>query len=212
MRPSNLTRARRSLMDTNTLANQSASRRTDSLEPDDASDAPLTNAYGTDTLVIMARDPTWAHAYWDISVARVNDAVATLGGGKAFLRLIGVPTGYLLAEHEVWAERGSYHVALPEADRSYAAELVIFHRYRKIVLARSNVIQAPPSMPRPGAGPAFVSRPEQRRALELGLTLEGRGGESSALLPLNIAIAPGTHGSEARLLRFGSERRLAGLG
>jgi hypothetical protein len=160
----------------------------------------------------MARDPTWAHAYWDISVARINDAVSSLGGGKAFLRLIGVPTGYLLAEHEVWAERGSYDVALPEADRSYAVELAIVHYGRRVVLARSNIIQAPPSMPRPADGSAFVSRPEQRRALELGLTLESSGGESSALLPMNIGRPSITQGSEARLLGFGSERRLAGLG
>src|ERR1039458_22012 len=143
-----LTGARRSRVDTETLANQSNGRRTDSFELDDASDAPLPNAYGTDTLVFMVGDPRWAHAYWDISVARINDAVASLGGGRAFLRLIGVPTGYLLAEHEVWAERGSYGVALPEADHSYAAELAIVHDYRRVVLARSNVVQAPPSMPR----------------------------------------------------------------
>ena len=199
-------------MGTITLANQSAGRRTDIVEPDDASDAPLPNAYGTDTLVLMVRDPTWAHAYWDIRVARINDAVGSLGGGKAFLRLIGVPTGYLLAEHEVWADKGSYDVPLPEADHSYAAELAIVHDYRKIVLARSNVVQAPPSTPRPAGGPAFVSRPEQRRALGLGLTLESRGGASSVLLPLNIGGASIAQGSEARLLGSGSERRLAGLG
>jgi hypothetical protein len=199
-------------MDTITLANQSAGRRTDIVEPDDASDAPLPNAYGTDTLVLMVRDPTWAHAYWDISVARIDDAVVSLGGGEAFLRLIGVPTGYLLAEHEVWAEHGSYDVPLPEADHSYAAELAILHDYRKVVLARSTVVQAPPSTSRPAAGPAFVSRPEQRRALGQGLTLESRSGESSVLLPLNIGGASIAQGSEARLSGSGSEPRLAGLG
>ena len=196
-------------MDTKTLANQSSCRRTDILEPDDANDAPLPNAYGTDTLVLMVRDPTWAHAYWDISVARINDAVGSLGGGNAFLRLIEVPTGYLLAEHKVRAEHGSFDVPLPEADHSYTAELAIRHDYRKVVLARSNVIQAPPNMPRPAAAPAFVSRAQQRHALELGLTLESRGGESSAPLPLNIGDATITQGSEARRSGPGSERRLS---
>jgi hypothetical protein len=195
-----------------TLANQSAGRRTDGFEPDDASDALLPNAYGTDTLVVMVRDPRLAHAYWDISAARINDALASLGGGRSFLRLIGLPTGYLLAEHEVCAARGSHDVALPEADHSYAAELAIVHHYRKVLLARSDVVQAPPSGPRPAAAPAFVSRPEQLRALELGLTLESRGGASSALLQRNLGGARIAQGSEARLLRLGSERRLAGLG
>src|SRR5208283_3508349 len=34
----------------------------------DASQLPL--SYGSDRLVLMARDPTWAHAYWDIRVPR----------------------------------------------------------------------------------------------------------------------------------------------
>jgi hypothetical protein len=211
-RPSNLDRGRRSQVNAETLANQPTGRRTDSFEPDDASGTPLPNAYGTDTFVFMVRDPTRAHAYWEICVARIKDAVASLGGGKAFLRLIGVPTGYLLAEEEVCAARGSHDVALPEADHSYAAELAIVHRYRKVLLARSDVVQAPPSMPRPAAVPAFASRGEQRRALQLGLTLEGRAGEPSALLQPSIGGASIAQGSEARLLRLGSERRLARLG
>ena len=209
-RPSNLDRGRRPQVNTETFANQPAGRRTDSFEPDDASGTPLPNACGNDTLVFMVRDPTWAHAYWEICVARINDALASLGGGKAFLRLIGVPTGYLFAEEEVSAARGSRDVALPEADQSYAAELAIVHRYRKVLLARSDVVQAPPSMPRPAAVPAFASRSEQRRALQLGLTLESRGGESAALPQLKIGGASIAQGSEARLLRLGSEPRLNG--
>ncbi|MGO9901326.1 MAG: DUF4912 domain-containing protein [Solirubrobacteraceae bacterium] len=201
------------------LANQSSGRRTDSSEPGDADDASLPVSYGTDTLVFMARDPTFAQAYWDIGDARIKDAVDSLGGGKAILRLIGLPIGQLLAEYEVCAKHGSYGVALPEADRSYAAELAIVRYYRKIVLARSKIVRTPPSRPRPAAAPVFVSREEQRRALELGLILERRGGESSALSAVSSCGLSATNtrgatitqlssvGSEARLLGVGSERR-----
>ncbi|MGO9788654.1 MAG: DUF4912 domain-containing protein [Solirubrobacteraceae bacterium] len=209
-------------MNTETLANQSTGRRADGFEPDDAQAQRLPVSYGTDTLVFMVRDPTSAQAYWDISSARIDDAVGSLGGGKAILRLVGVPTGHLLAEHEVCAKRGSYGVSLPDPDHAYAAELAIVRHYRKVVLARSNLIQAPPSMPRPAAGPVFVSRQEQRRALEQGLTLESRSGKSSALRTVTTGDATITQlspvGSEARLLAFGSERgvgserRLARLG
>lgn len=214
------------------LADQSSGRRTDSFEPDDEDDADerlpascgtderLPASYGTDTLVFMARDPTFAQAYWDISDARIKDAVDSLGGGKAILRVVGLPIGQLLAEYEVCARRGSYGVALPEADRSYAAELAIVRHYRKIVLARSKILQAPPNKPRPAVEPVFVSREEQRRALELGLTLERRGEESSAPSAMSKRLATITQlssvGSAARLLGvgsepgFGSERRLSG--
>jgi hypothetical protein len=157
----------------------------------------------------MVRDPTSAHAYWDISVARTERAFASLGGGKAILRLLAVPSGLLLAEQEVSAEHGSCTVALPEADRSYAAELVISHHYTKVLLARSNPIQAPPSSPRPDAAPAIVAREEQQRALELGLTLESRGAGTSTLPPLKTGGAPIAQGSEARLSASGSEEHLA---
>ncbi len=176
-------------MNSETLVNRSSDRGIKRSEPDAAGSARLPEAYGDDTLVLMVRDPKGAHAYWEMSVARVNEALASLGGGKAFLQLFGVPSGYLLAEQEVWAERGSYDVALPEADHSYVAELAILDHYRRVVLARSNVVDAPPNMPRRGAGPVFVSRPEQRRAFELGLTLDSRRGESSA--PLPVTSGPG---------------------
>jgi hypothetical protein len=214
-------------VDVETPANQAAPGKADCVEPDDASDAPLPLAYGSNRLVFIVRDPTWAQAYWDTGVARINDAVGSLGGGKAFLRLLGVPTGYLLAEDEVCAERGSHGVALPEADRSYAAELAIVHYGRSVVLARSTAVQAPRIMPRPAAGPAFVSRAQQRCALAHGLTLAsetddtpdgvptwtaGPSGGTRTTPPPILVVSPDSMGSEARLLRAGTELRLPVIG
>jgi len=180
--------------------------------PGEVSDDPLPSAYGTDWLVLMARDPTWAYAYWDISVARVNSAVGSLGGGKAFLRLIGLPDGLLLAEYEVSAQRGRYDFALPHSDRSYVAELALLHFGRKVILARSEVIYAPASAPAPGSPPTFVSRAQQRRALATRAGLD----ELPVLSPsewtarLDVArslfspVTPLSIGSEARLSPFGS--------
>jgi len=125
-----------------------------------ADDAALPLAYGSDTLELMVRDPTWAHAYWDISVERITAAVGPFGTEEAFLRLIGVPTGHLVAEHAVWAQRGSLGLALPQPDSSYMVELSIMREYRWVTLARSGVIHAPPTLPRVaivdglGLGPA----------------------------------------------------------
>ncbi len=196
-------------MKTEALPNQSGGRPADNPEPGDA-DECLPTSYGTDRLVLMARDPTCAQAYWEISATRIDEARDSLGGGKAILRLLGVPTGHLVAEHEVCAKHGSYGVALPHPDRAYAAEIAIVRNYRKVVLARSNLVQAPPSTPRPAAAPVFVSREEQRHAFEGGLTLESGGGAPSPLPPFGTregaATRPSSVGSEARLSSFGSER------
>ena len=204
-------------------ANNSALRGGDGLQRDDA---PLPLAYGSDRLELMVRDPTWAHAYWEIGIDRIKDAVGSLGGRRAFLRLIGVPTGHLLAEHAVWAERGSHGFALPEADSSYMVELAIMRDYSWVVLARSNVVHAPPSTPRPATASAFVSRAHQLRAMMEGGTLEGTGGGGRVLPPRTGGSpqaarsaagrsqvgAPTSMGSEARLIRVDSESRLAQLG
>jgi hypothetical protein len=154
--------------------NQAAGSTADRIEPDNASDTSLPLAYGSDRLVLMVRDPTWAQAYWDMSVARIEAAIRSLGRGKALLRLLAMPTGYLLGEHEVPGERGSYGVELREADRSYAVELAIVNHGLRVVIARSNVVRAPRIEPRPEPRPAFVSRADQRHALGHGLTLARR--------------------------------------
>ena len=217
-RPVGGARERLNLLQTPPATN-SAPRGGDVLKRDDA---PLPLSYGSDRLELMVRDPVWAHAYWEIGIDRIKDA----GGRQAFLRLIGVPTGHLLAEHAVCAERGSHDFALPEADSSYTVELAIMHDYSWVVLARSTVVHAPPRTPRPVTAPAFVGRAHQLHALTEGRTLEGAGAGGGVLPPhmgasaqaARTAVggsqvaAPASMGSEARLLRVDAESRLAQLG
>ena len=189
-------------------------------------DAPLPLGYGRDTLELMVRDPTSAHAYWDLKVDRINAAVGPHDRRKAFLRLIGVPTGFLLAEYAVPAARGSQAVALPEADSSYLVELAVMHDYQWVVIARSNVIHAPPMTARVASTPVFVSRAQQRRLLAEGRDRElDRGGGDLVAAPTRGAShvpqaagapvsmdAPAYMGSETRPFPAGSELRFAGAG
>jgi Domain of unknown function (DUF4912) len=171
----------------------------------------------------MVRDATSAHAYWDLSVDRINAAVGPRDHRRAFLRLIGVPSGYLLAEYAVPAERGSQAVALPEADSWYLVELAVMHNYQWVVLARSNVVHAPPTTARVASTPEFVSRAQQLRllaesrdrepdraggALVAAPTRRARHVEQAAGAPVSMG-APAGIGSETRPLSAGSELRLA---
>ena len=180
----------------------------------------------------MVRNPTSAHAYWEISIDRVKEAGGGPGGRKTFLRVIEVPSGYLLAEHEVSPDRGSHSfgLPLPKSDSSYVVELAIMRDYQWFVLARSNVAHPPRSTPRAATAPAFVTRAEQARALAEGLPLrpfgEGlvpppiglglhagptAGGERQvgAHLSATSEAQPRGMGSELRLAHRGSEARLA---
>ena len=187
-------------------------------------DATLPDVYGSDRLELMVRGPTSAHAYWEISVDRVKEAGGGPGGRKTFLRLIEVSSGYLLAEQEVSPERGSHNFALPlpNGDSAYVVELAIMRDYRWVVLARSNVIHAPSTTPIAATPPAFVTRPEQARALAEGRALRPVG-EGDERVPPPLAVgpqaeptagggrrvdAPSSAASEARPRGLGSESRL----
>lgn len=186
-------------------------------------EASLPLGYGSGTLELMVRDPRSGHAYWDLSVDRIDAAVGPSDRRRAFLRLIGVPGGYVLAEYKVRAERGSQAVALPEADSSYLVELAVMHNYQWVVLARSNVVHAPPTMARVASMPVFVSRAEQLRLLAESREREldrasgdlvpaptrgARPVERQAGAPVRMG-APARIGSETRPAPAGSEPRLA---
>jgi Domain of unknown function (DUF4912) len=154
--------------------------------------------YGSDTLKLMVRDPTSAHAYWDLNADRINAAVGPLGARRAFLRLIGVPSGYLLAEYSVDAQRGSQAVELPEAGSSYVLELAVMHNYQWVVLARSNIIHAPRTTAGLPSVPAFVTRAQRLRLLSESRDREiARTGEDLVAAPTQGAqgarpVAPAT--------------------
>jgi hypothetical protein len=191
-------------------------------------DATLPDVYGSDKLELMVRGPTSAHAYWEISVDRVKEAGGGPGGRKTFLRLIEVSRGHLLAEQEVSPERGSHNFALPlpNGDSAYVVELAIMRDYQWVVLARSNVIHAPSTTPTAATPPAFVTHPEQARALAEGGALRPVG-EGDELVPPPLGVgpqagptaggqrrvgAPSSAASEARPRGVGSEFRLAPRG
>jgi len=186
-------------------------------------DAPLPPGYGSDTLELMVRDPTSAHAHWDLSVDRINAAVGPRDRRRAVLRLIGVPSGYLWGEYAVPGERGSQAVALPEPDSSYVVELAVMHDYQWVVLARSNVVHAPPTTARVARTPAFVSRAQRLRLLAEGRDRDfdhaggdpmtaPTGGASHVAQAAGAAVsmgAPAQMASETPALPAGSELRLA---
>ena len=117
---------------------------------------PLPGCYGVDRLVLLARDPHWLYAYWEISATRQVE-FATIYGPEAWsstrpvLRVYDITgvdfngknaLGYIdihLAE-----ETDSWHIEVGRPDHTFCVELGrTFNDGRFIPLLRSNVVNTP---------------------------------------------------------------------
>src|SRR5690349_16686749 len=96
----------------------------------------LPKSYGTDKLVLMPRDPTWAHAYWDIADPQVSSA-SRWDGRKFMLSLFEARGKRLVAQQEIEFGRGSVDLPIPAPGLPYFAELSVQHDGRQTVLRRS---------------------------------------------------------------------------
>ncbi|MBC7104851.1 MAG: DUF4912 domain-containing protein, partial [Firmicutes bacterium] len=90
----------------------------------------LPATYGTDRLVLLARDPHWLYAYWEISATRQEEFKATLGpavwqASSPVLRLYDVTPGEPAAgylEIAVREDADNWHIHVGRPDHSFRAE------------------------------------------------------------------------------------------
>jgi hypothetical protein len=116
-------------------------------------------------LALIARDPKWAFAYWDVDRARGGALFES--GSQAVLRLHDANDGRVLQSPRVHGENGRYYFRLPASDQRYQVSLTaVFGDGREVEVLRSNVVLAPPEMPRPEREPRFVSMKKQIAVLE----------------------------------------------
>jgi hypothetical protein len=117
----------------------------------------LPHRYGQDRLVLMARDPYWLYAYWEISAARQEDFKEQYGpeawhASRPVLRLYdvtGVPEfngGNALSyvDIPVNEESDSWHIEVGEPDRAFCVDLGrVLPSGEFVTLLRSNVAHTP---------------------------------------------------------------------
>src|SRR5688572_2936882 len=121
-----------------------------------------------DRLVLMARDPSFGHAYWEVAPDRIARARADLGEeARGVLRLIDADLEQVLGSVAAIPERGSHVLRFPAGDRAYAVELALESADGQThTLLRSNTAEAPPNRPRTGGTIVFVDLEPQRALLE----------------------------------------------
>jgi hypothetical protein len=90
-------------------------------EPPAAAAAP--KRFGIDRVVLLIRNPERAFAYWEISADRLASAGAT--ESVAELRLVDADSGDVVARAPVAAAQGRHYFDVPDASRTYVAELVL---------------------------------------------------------------------------------------
>ncbi len=125
-------------------------------------------------MVLLARDPVFGHAYWEVPADRISRARFDVGGNaRGVLRLIDAEHDAWIANFEVNPERGRYVFRFPESDRRYYLELgVQGANGHLLILHRSNIAAAPPSSGRAKGDVVFVGLEAQRAVLSRAHDLE----------------------------------------
>lgn len=103
----------------------------------------LPDAYGTKKLFLVARDPYFLFAYWDLTPDQFNELVHQADGGNVFLHL-HLEGGERLQQIAVpgWTKNWYLHANRPGA--TFYAELGIYRGGQFQAVARSGNASAPP--------------------------------------------------------------------
>lgn len=115
----------------------------------------LPGGHRKDRIVMMARDPYWLHAYWELTRLSVQRAEAALGqdwhGAKPILRLQDVSSQdttssaeAIVRDIDIHGGCNNWYIDVPNPPRSYRVDIgYLSRRGRFYVLASSNVVTTP---------------------------------------------------------------------
>lgn len=140
----------------------------------------LPESYGTDRVFLIARDPHWFYAYWDVSRERLAEARSASREGQVFLQVCETG-GACVQQIMVPGESRNWFIYAGRPGVELYAELGYFDAggtFRAI--GRSRVARAPKDEPSTDLGARFVTIPMSlsfRELLELvtGQRHEGEG-------------------------------------
>ena len=116
----------------------------------------LPRSYGVDRIVLMAKDPHWLYAYWEITATKQGEFNHTYGpvawhSTHPVLRVYdvtGVAFNGVNANRYVDIQVGDYannwHIEVEEPDRSFCVDMGrMFPDGRFVTLLRSNIVTTP---------------------------------------------------------------------
>ena len=105
----------------------------------------LPEAYGTQKLLLLARDPHSLYAHWDLTREQRSQYEAMASGGQLAVRIHSLPTRTPVAEVNLAPEAQDQFIQVPLAGSGYLAELGYYGPQRDWVsVANSSAAFTPP--------------------------------------------------------------------
>jgi len=138
-----------------------------------AQEPSIPQRYNETRVVLMARDPHWAYAYWDVEDAQAVRVRRDSGFEQLVLRVQDLQPASSFDIPIQWSDC-SWYIYLPSQDADYALELGYLAAGRFRLLARSNQIRTPRES-------ISGEAPEESESLFLGGSPEAFAGPSSAM-------------------------------
>lgn len=136
------------------MKEKNGKKHEDYKKPGERPELEIPNRYFDNKVVLMARDPFWCYAYWDISGGVMQtkaDEAKRSGEYKLVLRVYDVTdiqfngkNAHKYMDIEVTGDANNWYINVWEAGRTYIAELGFRTADGKfIVIARSNAVGVP---------------------------------------------------------------------
>jgi hypothetical protein len=138
-----------------------------------AENPSIPQRYNETRVVLMARDPHWAYAYWDVEDAQAARTRRDSGFEQLVLRVQDLQPASSFDIPIQWSD-SSWYIYLPNQDADYALELGYLASGKFRLLARSNQVRTPRES-------ISGEAPEESESLFLGGSPEAFAGPSSAM-------------------------------
>jgi hypothetical protein len=140
----------------------------------------LPRAYGLNRVVLLARDPWWLFAHWEISPVERIEALRALGaegeGAREVLRIHG-PEGDGLPPRDIDLEPGAgrLHFRVDHPGRTYRVDVGLrTANGRFVALVSSRAVTTPPAAPSPDLGVRWVAVAERHAPTHVAGAWSGR--------------------------------------
>ena len=163
----------------------------------------LPRAYGLHRVVLLARDPWWLFAHWEISPVERIEALRALGaegeGVREVLRVHG-PEGDGLPPRDIDLEPGAgrIHFRVDHPGRTYRVEVGLrTPSGRFVALVSSSAVTTPPAAPSSDLGVRWVAVGERHARSDVPATWSGRRLPVESPAGDHDDAAPGTPSSAA---------------
>lgn len=120
----------------------------------------LPEAYGTGRLFLVARDPRWLFAYWDLTVQQMAESRRLASDGRLVLRVFEKNHPQPIQEHTVQRDARNWYVQVGKGAVTFHAELGVWqHDGTFRVISRSREATTPPDVVSADTTVRFVTIP-----------------------------------------------------